>query len=44
MINQKIIKTDVPNCGDSFIIIENGRTACLSKVHFIGDKLIISYK
>ena len=24
MIDQKIIKTDVPNCGDPFIIIENG--------------------
>jgi len=41
MINQKIIKTDVPNCGDPFIIIENGRTACLSKVYFVDDKLMI---
>lgn len=44
MINQKIAKTDVPNCSDPFIIIENGLTPCLSKVHFIGDKLIINYK
>ena len=44
MINQKIIKTDVTNCGDPFIVIGNGRTACLSKVHFVDDKLIINYR